>query len=230
MMNRDFRARQGAPRPARIDRDRAAINAWNQHGVPRRTRVRNRRVGGGGRGWAGNQQEGKVRAPRPAVCPCRRRQARPIGCLAQDPSQHAHLAGRHQLPNLAAAGVELGAVLVGGVGGGSHDSQQLGNPNDRLTGQPYVHLDLLRLGERDARWACCIWRSAPWVSSTWRLEGLTWHSRSVWLSRSRGAQRGNQPPPRYSSGTPSVQAQTVPHAAVPTWQVRRSPARGLRER
>jgi hypothetical protein len=71
-----------ASRPARSDLNRAAINTPNEHGVPRRACLRNRLVGGGGRGWAGNQQACKVRAPRPAVCPCRRRQPWPIGCLA----------------------------------------------------------------------------------------------------------------------------------------------------
>src|SRR6266540_195879 len=158
--------RWGASRPARSDLDRAAINAWNQHGVPRRARLRNWLVGCGGCGWAGNQQKCKVGAPRPAVCPCRGRQPWPIGCLAQGPGQHEHLACRHQLPNLATAGGELAAVLVAGVGCGSQDGQQLGKPSDRPTGQPYVHLVLLRRGERDARWGCCIWRSAPCVSST----------------------------------------------------------------
>jgi hypothetical protein len=134
----------GASRPARSDLSRAAINARNEHGVPSRARLRNRLVGCGGRGWAGNQQARKVRAPRPAVCPCRRRQPRPIGRLAQDPGQHEHLARRHQLLNLAMAGVELAAVLVAGVGCGGHDGQQLVDPSDRLTGQPYVHLVLLR--------------------------------------------------------------------------------------
>src|SRR6266542_3915838 len=79
-------------------------------------RLRNRRVGGGGRGRADNQQARKVRAPGPAVCPYRRRQPWPIGCLAQDPGQREQLARRHQLLNLAAAGVELAAVLVAGAG------------------------------------------------------------------------------------------------------------------
>jgi hypothetical protein len=129
----------GAAWPASGGLSRAAINAWNQHGVPRRPRSPYRLGGDGGRGWAASQQALEVGAPRPAVCPSRCRQLCPTGCLAQHPGQHEQLACRHQLLNLATAGVGPAAVLVAGVGCGSHDGQQVGEPSDRLTGQPYVH-------------------------------------------------------------------------------------------
>jgi len=135
----------------RSDLNRAVIDAWNQHGIPRRTHPRDRLDGGGGPGWAASQQALKVGAPRPAVRPCRRRQPSPIGCLAQDPGQHEQLACWHQLLDLATAGVDLTTLLVAGVGCGSRDGQQVGEPGDCLTGQPYVHLVLLLLRER-TRW------------------------------------------------------------------------------
>lgn len=141
----------GAAWPARGGLNRAAINAWNQHGVPRRPRLPYRLGGDGGRGWVASQQALEVGAPRPAVCPSRCRQPCPTGCLAQHPSQHEQLACRHQLLHLAAAGVGLAAVLVAGVRCGSHDGQQVGEPSDCLTGQPYVHPVLLPLCGRDAR-------------------------------------------------------------------------------
>jgi hypothetical protein len=221
--------RRGALRPARSDLNRAVINARNEHGVASRARLRNRLVGVGGHGWAGNQETSKVRAPRPAVCPCRRRQPWPIGCLAQGPCQHERLARRHQLPNLAAAVVELVAVLVADVECGSHDGQQLGKPSHRLTGQPYVHLDLLRhvsgtLG------GMAHWRSAPSVPL--HLEAGRRHMAftiGLYAPFSRRSD-WNQPQPRYSSATPSAQMHSPPKPRYPGWQVRRSPARGLRER
>jgi hypothetical protein len=142
------RGSSGAAWPARGGLNRAAVNAWNQHGVPRRPRPPDRLGGGGGRGWAASQQALEVGAPRPAVCASRYRQPCPTGGLTQHPSQHEQLACRHQLLDLATAGV---AVLIAGVGCGSHDGQYVGEPSDRLTGQPYVHLVLLPLCGRDAR-------------------------------------------------------------------------------
>src|SRR6266511_3459706 len=55
----------GVSLPARTGFNRAAINAWNQHGVPSGARLRNRRVGGGGRGRADNQQSVRTAADSP---------------------------------------------------------------------------------------------------------------------------------------------------------------------
>ena len=137
--------------PAGSDRSWAVVN-WNQHGIPRRARQPYRLGGGGGWGWAASQQALEVGTPGPAVRPCRRRQPCPTGCLAQEPSHHEHLACRHQLLNLAATAVDLAAPLVAGVWRGSDDGQQVGEPSDGLTGQPYVHLVLLLLRKRDVRW------------------------------------------------------------------------------
>jgi hypothetical protein len=211
----------GAAWPASGGLSRATINAWNQHGVPRRPRSPYRLGGDGGGGRAASQQALEVGAPRPAVGPSRCRQLCPTGCLAQHPSQHEQLACRHQLLNLAAAGVGLAAVLVAGVGCGSQDGQQVGEPSDRLTGQPYVHPVSPATVGRDARgqvhpagdqpssryWSA----TASWLMHAgrgahqhgpWACEGLCHTSRP---QRARGHHRSAVP---RRSGVPCAAARS----------------------